>query len=47
MWEQGGVAELHAWPGAFHGFDVLVPDANISRRAVLARLNWLRRLLET
>jgi acetyl esterase/lipase len=47
MWEQGGVAELHAWPGAFHGFDVLVPGADISRRAVSARVNWLRRLLET
>jgi acetyl esterase/lipase len=47
MWEHGGVAELHVWPGAFHGFDVLVPDADISRRAVSARVNWLRRLLET
>ncbi|MGW7267455.1 alpha/beta hydrolase [Streptomyces sp. NPDC054842] len=45
MWRAGGEAELHVWPGGFHGFDALVPDAALSRQARAARLAWLRRLL--
>jgi acetyl esterase/lipase len=45
IWAGGGRAELHVWPGGFHRFDSLVPDAAISRAAKAARLNWLRRLL--
>ncbi|MDX6370249.1 MAG: hypothetical protein QOG93_1751 [Gaiellaceae bacterium] len=44
---QAGVpTELHVFPGAFHGFDVLVPDAEISRRAVEEREAALRRALQ-
>lgn len=46
MWEQGGVAELHVWPGGFHGFDVFVPNAQLSRNAFAARKSWLRRILD-
>jgi len=28
IWQAGGVAELHVWPGGFHGFDVLAPTPN-------------------
>ncbi len=45
IWQAGGQAELHVWPGGFHGFDLLVPQAAISREARAARLRWLRRLL--
>lgn len=45
IWEAGGDAELHVWPGGFHGFDSLVPEAKISRAARAARRTWLRRLL--
>ncbi|GGW46562.1 esterase [Streptomyces lucensis JCM 4490] len=45
IWQAGGAAELHVWPGGFHGFDALVPDAALSRSARAARLVWLRRLL--
>jgi acetyl esterase/lipase len=45
IWEAGGVAELHVWPGGFHGFDGIVPTAALSRAAVAARVDWLRRLL--
>lgn len=43
-----GQAELHVWPGAFHGFDSLAPDAALSRDARDARdarTRWLRRVL--
>jgi acetyl esterase/lipase len=45
IWAAGGQAELHVWPGAFHGFDGMVPNARISQEAKAARLRWLRRLL--
>lgn len=45
IWRAGGVAELHVWPGGFHGFDGIVPTAGISLAAVAARADWLRRLL--
>ena len=25
IWAAGGIAELHVWPGGFHGFDGLAP----------------------
>jgi acetyl esterase/lipase len=45
IWQAGGVAELHVWPGGFHGFDGMVPNAALSKAAVAARANWLTRLL--
>ncbi|MFD8595571.1 alpha/beta hydrolase fold domain-containing protein [Kitasatospora sp. NPDC059646] len=45
LWQSGGNAELHVWPGAYHGFDTLAPNAAVSRAAVAARQDWLRRLL--
>ncbi|MEU0074947.1 alpha/beta hydrolase [Streptomyces sp. NPDC006332] len=45
IWQAGGVAELHVWPGGFHGFEGFAPQAALARAALDARLNWLRRLL--
>jgi acetyl esterase/lipase len=45
IWQAGGAAELHVWPGGFHGFDALAPEAALSRAARTARVAWLRRLL--
>ena len=45
IWEAGGNAELHIWPGACHGFDGLLPQAAISKAAVDTRNKWLRRTL--
>lgn len=46
MWRHAGQAELHVWPGAFHGFDVAAPDSALARAAQAARTAWLGRLLE-
>jgi len=46
IWLAGGVAELHVWPGGYHGFDAAAPQAAISTAAVAARAAWLRRLLD-
>ena len=45
IWQAGGRAELHVWPGGFHGFDAMVPTAAVSRDAKAARIRWLHRLL--
>ena len=47
IWQAGGKAELHVWPGGIHAFDREVPEARISKAAVAARHNWLKRLLTT
>lgn len=39
----GGLAELHIWPGAYHGFEGLAPDAATTRDAKLARAAFVRR----
>ncbi|WP_435818875.1 alpha/beta hydrolase fold domain-containing protein [Kitasatospora cineracea] len=44
LWRSGAHAELHVWPGAPHGFDTLAPGAAVSRTALAARRDWLRRL---
>jgi acetyl esterase/lipase len=45
IWQAGGIAELHVWPGGFHGFGMMAPQAAISRAATAAQRNWLRRVL--
>lgn len=41
----GGNAELHVWPGGFHGYYELLPDAAITRATKETRIGWLRHLL--
>lgn len=45
LWKCGVSAELHVWPGAYHGFDLLVPNAPISQSTLVARQMWIRRIL--
>lgn len=45
IWAAGGQAELHVWPGGFHGFDAMAPHAALSRAMTDARTNWVARLL--
>lgn len=45
IWASGGVAELHVWPGGFHGFENFAPAAALTRAAIAARESWLTRIL--
>lgn len=45
IWAAGGNAELHVWPGGFHGFDALFPQAQLSIVARKTRSDWLDRIL--
>lgn len=46
MWKAGSTAELHIWPGAFHGFDMMddpeIPLISIANRT---KANWFKRVL--
>jgi acetyl esterase/lipase len=44
IWATGGQAELHVWAGGAHGFDMYMPEAEISRAALAARASWLQRI---
>ena len=45
IWQAGGQAELHVWPGGFHGYYFMVPQAPISEESIAAQRNWLHRVL--
>ena len=45
IWAQGGVAELHVWPGGFHAFDQMAPQAALSIAMTQTRTAWVRRIL--
>ncbi|KAI9923866.1 hypothetical protein MW887_008171 [Aspergillus wentii] len=38
VWRDGVQCELHVWPGAYHGFYELWPEAELSRKATKTRL---------
>lgn len=44
IWLAGGAAELHVWPGGFHGYDVLAPHTSLAQATQDARVPWLRRV---
>lgn len=43
IWADGGVAELHVWPGGFHGFDQMAPASYLGQAARTTRTNWVAR----
>lgn len=47
LWEAGGIAELHIWPGGTHGWDALIPGSPLAELAATTRSAWLARLLES
>ena len=45
LWNAGGNAELHVWPGGFHAFDIFAPHTALSRGMIATRNAWLSRVL--
>jgi acetyl esterase/lipase len=45
LWHSGVQAELHVWPGGFHGFDQMAPQSAIAQAMIAARDAWVARLL--
>ena len=46
IWADGGVAELHVWPGGTHGWEAYASTGTMAGQSVAARSTWLARLLE-
>lgn len=44
LWNAGIPTELHVWPGAFHGFDLLAPNAALSQLAIKTRTEWIKKI---
>ncbi|SDQ17285.1 Acetyl esterase/lipase [Curtobacterium sp. UNCCL20] len=47
LWAAGVQAELHVWPGAFHGSTSMMPEAVLSQRATQALRDFTERLLDS
>ncbi|KAF1982046.1 alpha/beta-hydrolase [Aulographum hederae CBS 113979] len=46
LWRCGTTCELHIWPGAWHGFDMLNdPNVLLIQMANEAKSNWLKRVM--
>jgi acetyl esterase/lipase len=46
IWADGGVAELHVWPGGFHGFQMMGGGATaLARVSMQVQQAWLDRVL--
>jgi acetyl esterase/lipase len=45
IWADGGIAELHVWPGGFHGFDLMAPHTALAKAMTATRTAWVARLL--
>lgn len=43
LWHAGVQAELHVWPGGFHGFDLMAPHSVLARLMRTARDSWVAR----
>jgi acetyl esterase/lipase len=44
LWASGVDTELHVWAGGFHGFDLFLPQAAVSRTARKAKIEWAKRV---
>jgi acetyl esterase/lipase len=45
IWRDGGMAELHVWPGGFHGFEEHAPRSLLARASRQSSDRWLERML--
>ncbi len=43
LWASGVQAELHIWPGVYHGSETTVPTAAVSKLARETRMAWIER----
>lgn len=43
IWAAGGDAELHVWPGGYHGFELAAPESALSKVALETRRQWIVR----
>lgn len=47
LWQAGVQAELHVWPGGFHGFDMSAPDSVLGKKMISTRSQWIAQLFNS
>lgn len=45
LWSCGVQAELHVWPGGFHGFDAMAPHTALAQSMIATRNAWIAKIL--
>jgi acetyl esterase/lipase len=45
IWRDGGSAELHVWPGVYHGGAMFEPDVSVGREMFRVQRGFLQRVL--
>jgi acetyl esterase/lipase len=45
IWQVGGIAELHVWPGVYHGAPMFEPHVAVGREMVRCQQGFLHRIL--
>ncbi|AIJ26593.1 alpha/beta hydrolase [Amycolatopsis methanolica] len=45
IWNAGGDAELHVWPGGFHAFDIFAPHTVLAQGMIRTRNAWVEKIL--
>ncbi|GGL44942.1 alpha/beta hydrolase [Phycicoccus endophyticus] len=45
LWRAGVQAELHVWPGGFHGCDMMAPHTAVAQAMVATRDAWVAKML--
>jgi acetyl esterase/lipase len=45
IWQAGGTAELHVWPGMYHGASIFEPDVTVGRDMMRCQQGFLHRIL--
>lgn len=45
LWHAGVQAELHVWPGGFHGFDMMAPQSALAKAMTAVRNEWVGHIL--
>ncbi|KAI6080901.1 alpha/beta hydrolase domain protein [Hypoxylon rubiginosum] len=46
LWDAGCQVDLHVWAGGFHGFNVLVPNAALSKKSMAPLMAWVQGMLQ-
>ncbi|KAM0558040.1 hypothetical protein ACHAPJ_005207 [Fusarium lateritium] len=46
LWKCGVSAELHVWPGAYHGFDLWARGVPVARASIDVKKSWVTRILQ-
>jgi acetyl esterase/lipase len=45
IWQAGGTAELHVWPGMYHGASIFEPNVTVGKDMMRSQQGFLHRIM--